>query len=124
MENRVSSFTAEQENSLLRLINGVNFDYTFVYDVEDDSANVTRYADDKTTETFYEGGFVDFIVSRVHPDDYSLLEKEIKKLSQLVPNMGFEVRLKELEGRRYRWHLIRLHIAEHDGRKYYVGSST
>jgi hypothetical protein len=62
MENRVSSFTAEQENSLLRLINGVNFDYTFVYDVDDDSANVTRYADDKTTETFYESGFVDFII--------------------------------------------------------------
>lgn len=124
MENRVSSFTAEQENSLLRLINGVNFDYTFVYDVDDDSANVTRYVDDKTTETFYESGFVDFIISRVHPDDYSLLEKEIKKLSQLVPNMGFEVRLKEVEGRRYRWHLIRLHIAEHEGRKYYVGSST
>ena len=77
MEKRVS-FTPEQENSLLRLINGVNFDYTFVYDCETDSAKVTGYADDKTTETYYESGFVDFIVSRVHPDDYSLLEKEIK----------------------------------------------
>ena len=124
MENRVSSFTAEQENSLLRLINGVNFDFTFVYDVDSDSAKVTKYADDKTTEQNYEGGFVDFIVSRVHPDDYSVLEKEIKKLSQLVPSMGFEVRLKELVGRRYRWHLVKLHLAKNEGRTYYVGSST
>jgi len=123
MDNRVS-FSAEQENSLLRLINGVNFDYTFVYDCENDSANVTRYADDKATETHYDSGFVDFIVSRVHPDDYSLLEKEIKKLSQLVPSMGFEVRLKEIMGRRYRWHLIRLHIAKEGGKTFYVGSST
>ncbi|MBO4824157.1 MAG: EAL domain-containing protein [Lachnospiraceae bacterium] len=124
MEKRVSNFTAEQENSVLRLISGVNFDYTFLLDVESGKAYVTRYADCKIAEQYFVDDFVDFIVSRVHPDDYSQLEKEVKKMSQLVPSMGFEVRLKEVNGRRYRWHLIKLHVAEQDGKLYYAGSST
>lgn len=126
MVNEVLTLASEHELEMLRLINLVSFDYTFLYDCESDFALIRRYSDGKVQDLERYTNFMANILSRVHADDLAIFEKEMKHVNQGAQDILFEVRLKETAGRRYRWHSIRLRrVEEGNNRKIiYVGSST
>lgn len=126
VENKVLQVEADQarELELLRLVNSVSFDFTFLYDCSANTASVTRYVDGSHTEPDLICGFSEYLLSKVHPDDLPILEKELKKASMAVQTIGFEVRLKESAGRRYRWHAVKMGLSRmHEG-VVYAGSSS
>jgi len=121
VEKEVSFEGVRQEVDRLRLINSVSFDFTLLYDCGKNTAEVTRYVDGNILEPEKIENFTDFLLSKVHPDDLSVLEKEIRKINQAVPIIGFEIRLKENVGRRYRWHSVKMCLSQ--THNVYVGSS-
>lgn len=124
MGEEVFQLSDEQELEVFRLINSVSFDFTFLFDCEKNSAIITRYLEGNVSEPEKIDGFVDVLLSKVHPDDLNLLEKQLKHVNQGAQNIAFEVRLKESAGRRFRWHSVRVRSISDSGKKIYVGSST
>lgn len=124
MENMDARLVNEQEFEVLRMISSVNFDYTFRFDCVKNTASVTRYVSGNVSEPELYDDFTAFVMSKVHPDDVTLIEKEFKKMNQAAANVGFEIRLKESGGRRYRWHSVRLCLDKNGNGLVYVGSST
>lgn len=124
MSKAVSRLVDREELSALRLINSVNFDFTFRLDCGTNTASITRYVDGNISQPEFVDNFSDFLVSKVHPDDLTVFEKEYRKMNQAVSNIGFEIRLKESAGRRYRWHAVKMCLESSGDNISYVGSST
>lgn len=124
MSKAVSKLMEHEELSALRLINSVNFDFTFRLDCSTNTASITRYVDGNISKPEFVENFADYVVSKVHPDDLMVFEKEYRKMNQAVVNIGFEIRLKESAGRRYRWHAVKMCLENNGDNISYVGSST
>lgn len=126
MDKEVTQLMEERRAEIdrLRRINSVSFDFTFLYDSQANVAIITRYVDNHTSEPDKIANFKDFLLSKTHPDDISLLEKELRRTQQAVQEIGFEIRLKETSGRRYRWHSVKMCLDDTGDSICYVGSST
>lgn len=124
MEKDISKSQANEELEILRLISSVNFDFTFLLNLEKDEGAITRYIEGQASEPVVIEHFKDYIIGKVHPDDLSVIEKEFRKASQAVSNLGFEIRIKETNGRRYRWHCVRMCISKSNEGLCYVGSTS
>lgn len=123
MEKDGLGLSVKQENELLWMINSISFDYTFAYDVINDTARLIKFVDGKVGEERGIENFKEFLFSKVHPDDELTLAREINKASKFEENIRFEVRLKESAGRRYRWHSVRMRLEESTDETIYVGST-
>lgn len=123
MEKEVLRLSTRQENDLLKLISSISFDFTFLYDVQNDWGQLVKYVEGQGENTTNIDRFSDFLIERVHPDDQNVLEKELNKAKRFDENIRFEVRLKESAGRRFRWHSVRMRLNNTDGRVVYVGST-
>lgn len=124
MGEKVQELLAGRELEMLRLINSVSFDFTFLYDCDSNTAIVTRYLDGVMLEPESYENFSELLLSKVHPDDLTILEKEIKRTAQGAPEISFEVRLKESGGRRFRWHSVHMSIFKEESKNIYAGSSS
>lgn len=124
MGEEVLELMAGRELEMLRLINSVSFDFTFLYDCDSNIASVTRYLDGVMLQPETVSRFSDYLLSKVHPDDFTILEKEIKRAYQGAPEINFEIRLKESGGRRFRWHSIHMSIFKEADKNIYAGSSS
>ncbi|MCR4728945.1 MAG: GGDEF and EAL domain-containing protein [Lachnospiraceae bacterium] len=123
MKDRNNYSAIEQENNLLWTINSISFDTTFVYYVDRNSASVRHYVEGTVGNSNEISDFTGYLLEKVHPDDLSLLEKEIIHASRLDENIRFEIRFREAEGRRYRWHSVRMRLVSKEGDPVYVGST-
>lgn len=124
MQEEINNISTREENEMLWLINGISFDYTFIYDCDFDKFRCTRFNEDGSREEINMNDFVDTLLGRIHPDDFVVYEKAIKAMRDCDAVMEFEVRIKEFSGRRYRWHSVHTALTQKSGRNFYVGSST
>lgn len=123
-EKEFFNFSLEQENDLLWSLNEVNFDYIFLYEATTDRAKIYKIQATSDAEPYLCEHFSSFLDNKVHPDDIPILEREIENIQYFKPEVFVEVRLKETNGRRFRWHSIHMRLAEVGGSYIYVGSST
>lgn len=113
-----------QENELLWLIGAASFDFIVMYNIDDGVGSLVRLIDGERKAPQMVGEFEDYLLSKVHPDDLMVYQKELELLHDGIEKLDFEFRLKETRGRRYRWHHIVLRRNIIDGKAFYVGSST
>ncbi len=123
MIGKMSYTFLEQENDILWTINSISFDVTFVYYVSDNRASVRHYIDGSVGDARIVDDFTGYLLEIVHPDDLALLQKEITRAERHDENIRFEIRFKETEGRRYRWHSVRMRLLIKNGVFLYVGST-
>jgi len=118
---QMEKLMADHELKILRLVNNISFDFTFLYDHSDDTGYIIRQDEGGKNPSHFESSFREELLKRVHPDDLLVLEKELKHAGQAVPQLAFELRIKEENGRRYRWHAIRMILLEEEPGEVYVG---
>ncbi len=118
------SFSNEKENELLWLINSISFDFTFVYFINDNCAKVTPYIEGRKLDDRYIEDFSKYLLFRVHPDDISVLENQIDHTRKSVRELSFEIRIREENGRRFRWHSVRMCLTDTVAGPAYAGSSS
>ena len=111
----------DHELNILRLVNNISFDFTFLYNDSDNSGYIIRQDDEAKCPSHYVSSFREELLNRVHPDDILAIEKEFKHASQAAHRLAFEVRIKEDNGRRYRWHAVRMVLLEDVDDVIYVG---
>ncbi len=124
MIGKMSYSFLEQDNEILRTINSISFDATFIYYVDENRALFRRYTDGVINEPRLMDDFTAYLYDCVHPDDYALLQKEIEHAARHTEHVRFEIRFKEPDGRRYRWHAVRMRLMSSNGKLIYVGSDT
>lgn len=112
-----------QENNLLWLINGAIFDFSFMYDVESGKATVVSFDNNERSATDTIDDFEGFLLERVHPDDLMILQRQIDGLHKCEKHLDFEIRLKETDGRRFRWHHVCMSLHNEGGATIYAGAS-
>ncbi|MCR5279504.1 MAG: EAL domain-containing protein [Lachnospiraceae bacterium] len=122
MIGKLSYSFLEQDNEILRTINSISFDATFIYYVEEDRALFRRYTDGNISEPRVIDDFTAYLYEMVHPDDYALLQKEINHAARHNEHVRFEIRFREIDGRRYHWHSVRMRLMTSNGKLIYVGS--
>ncbi|MBP5599967.1 MAG: diguanylate cyclase [Lachnospiraceae bacterium] len=118
---QMEKLMVDHELKILKLVNNISFDFTFLYDHSDNSGYIIRQDDEGKCPSHFVPSFREELIKRVHPDDLLVVEKELKHAGQAVPQLAFEVRIKEENGRRYRWHAVRMILLEDVAEAVYVG---
>lgn len=122
MTGKMSYSFLEQENEMLKTINSISFDATFIYYVDENRAFFRRYKEGQICEPKLIEDFKAYLFDKVHTDDYAVLQKALEHAERHNEHVRFESRFKESDGRRYRWHSIRMRLMKTGDTVLYVGS--
>ncbi|MBO7357387.1 MAG: EAL domain-containing protein [Lachnospiraceae bacterium] len=115
---------SSRESELFHLLASISYDFLIIFDVNENRAKIVQCVEGNERGSTIRDHLTEHLSEKVHPDDLSLLEKELKNLTLKVDHVGFEIRLRESGGRRYRWHSVKLRLIPTDDGIFYVGAST
>lgn len=124
MDKLSTRITENFTSEMLWQLDAIISDVTFIYDCSNDNAILYRFINEKCDEPVVMETFSKDMLERAHPDDLLVLEQIVARSGHYEQKMDFEIRIKESDGRRYRWHSVHIRHREDGKGHYYIGTST